>query len=83
MKPEHERAKTWRLRHGWTMRQLAELTGYSESSILWMERGLAAPSTNPPSAGKPTNPYAWQRYRRVCHSVEIETRKIAQPFRWE
>jgi DNA-binding XRE family transcriptional regulator len=71
---DHERAKAWRQKNGWTLDDLADLTGYSRSSIMWFERGVS-----PPKAGTYTprkqNQYAFQRYKRACHSVEVETSK--------
>lgn len=76
MPTDHGRAQAWRKRNNWTLDQLSVLTGYSVSAILWMERGVTP-------AGTPTNEYAWHRYRRVCHSVEIETSQGKQfAFNW-
>jgi len=80
MTPEHERAKAWRHAMGWTMDDLSELTGYSKSSIMWMERGQVAPAAG---TYKPrtVSQYAWQRYKRVCHSVMVEHRR-GKTFDW-
>jgi len=77
---DHERAKAWRLKNGWTLDDLADLTGYSRSSIMWFERGK-----QPPRAGtytpRPRNEYAWQRFKRVCHSVAME-QKHGKEWNW-
>lgn len=62
---EHLKAKAWRLANQWTMDDLAELTGFSKSAIMWFERGQS-------SDGSTVDPFAWHRYRRVCHSVDVE-----------
>lgn len=79
MKTEHLKAKAWRQRHGWTLDKLSELTGYSVSAIIWMERGQASSMSK--GKPRPLNPYAWQRYRRVCHSVAVEQTN-AKTFEW-
>jgi transcriptional regulator with XRE-family HTH domain len=67
-------AKAWRERHGWSLDDLSVRSGYSRSAIFWMERGQTAP-------GKwPVNPYAWQRYKRICHSVEVDD--DGKTFNW-
>ena len=74
MSREHERAAAWRKRHGWSLEALSVLSGYSRSSILWFERGRTP-------AGTAINEFCWQRYRRVCHSVEAEHRG-GRKFGW-
>ena len=78
--PEHERAKQWRKKHGWTLDQLSELTGWSVSALIWFERGQS-----PPKAGTKTpqklNRYSWERFKRTCHSVSVENRTKKQ-FDW-
>lgn len=81
-KPEHERAKEWRQRHGWTLEDLSKLTGYSSSALLWFERGLSAPNTHRGEAtARPTNVFAWQRYRLVCAAVDHQFR-TKREFAW-
>lgn len=60
---EPEKAKAWRERNGWTFAQLAELTGYSATSIVFFERGVTP-------AGSRTDPFAWHRYRMICSAIE-------------
>jgi len=77
---EHEKAQAWRLKNGWTLDDLSEKTGYSVSSIWWMEKGQSPPlkgSRKP----RPVNVYAWQRFKRVCHSVHVET-ESGRTFTW-
>jgi hypothetical protein len=60
-----DRAKRWRQKHGWTLDELALRTGYSVSSIVWFERGHGP-------TGNPIDKFAWWRYKRICHSVELD-----------
>lgn len=66
---EHEKAKRWRERHGLSLAQLADLTGYSELSIRWFEKGL-----RPPNRGKDRtiDAYVWQRYKTACAGVTAQ-----------
>lgn len=79
---EAARARAWRLKQNLTVDALSELSGYSVSAIFWMEKGLSPPQ---PHRGRSTsrsvNPYAFQRYRRVCHSVQTQIRS-GKPFDW-
>ena len=77
---EHEKAKAWRHAHGWSMDDLSDLTGYSKSAIMWFERGQAPPAKDSYTP-RPVNPYSWQRYKRVCHSVATEQR-TKKEFTW-
>ena len=77
---EHERAKAWREKHGWTQEQLGELTGYSREAIYWSERGETPPGNNGPRS-KPIKPHVWLRYKNACHGVEANL--IRRPkFNW-
>lgn len=66
---EHERAKRWRERHGLSLAQLADLTGYSELSIRWFEKGQ-----RPPNRGKNRDvaPWVWRRYKMACGCVAAQ-----------
>lgn len=66
---EHERAKLWRERHGLSLAQLADLTGYSELSIRWFEKGQ-----RPPNRGKDREiaEWVWRRYKLACCGVEAQ-----------
>ena len=77
-KPEHIRAREWRLSHDLTMADLADLTGWSISSISWMERGQS------PRAGqvRKVDPYAWQRYKLCCSAADVQLRKGSNGFDW-
>ena len=63
---EHDAAKQWRLNHGWSVEKLSALSGYSHSAIIWFERGRGP--TN-----KPIDPFAFWRYKRICHSIEVDS----------
>jgi hypothetical protein len=73
---EHERAARWRERHGWTLQQLSELTGYSDSAIYWMERGQS-------TAKRPVNKYAWQRYKLCCFALSKAMADGTKRWNWE
>ncbi len=87
---EHEQARLWRESHGLSRDSLAELTGYSQLSIYWFERGCTPPRAVERSgrgkpvqikpAHKPIPDWVWQRYKRACEGVQrqLEGRK----FKW-
>lgn len=70
---EFTKARDWRLRHGWSFADLADLTGYSRSSIVWFERG-----TTP--RGTPIDEFSWYRYRRICQAIEAGLK--SEQFEW-
>ncbi len=81
---DHEKAKAWREKRGLTFAQLAELSGYSELSIRWFEKGETPPDRNAKSGNgkdRKVKPWVWQRYRLVCSGVDrqLATRKT---FEW-
>lgn len=73
MTTEHDKAKQWRLAHNWSLDDLAELTGYSRTSIVFFERGI-----NP--LGKPIDEFAFYRFKKICHSIEAGLRD--ETFKW-
>ena len=74
-KDEGARAAWWRTNIvKLTVKELADLTGYSAQAIYLMERGIN-------SAGKPVEPWAWQRYRMTCAGVQLQIVAQAQ-FEW-
>ena len=86
---EHDKAKKWRERLNLSRRDLADLTGYSYEAIVLFERGATprrtwSTSARREEAGKlansPRGSFAWQRYRRVCHSVHVELQ--GSKFSW-
>jgi transcriptional regulator with XRE-family HTH domain len=70
---EYEQAKAWRVAKGLSLDDLADLTGYSRTSILWFERG-ALPS------GKEINKFAWHRYKRICQAIDADLNPVL--FGW-
>ena len=77
---EHERAKAWREANGFTLPQLAELTGYGRETIWWMEQGSTPPSQKGnPRRGK-IKPWVWQRYKMCCAGVEASLK--GKKFNW-
>lgn len=76
---EHDRAKAWRLARGLTVRQLADLTGYSQEAVYQMERGLLPKRVGQRRASS-IKEWAWLRYRNCCAGVD---RQIGgQQFDW-
>lgn len=80
MTPEHEKAKAWRESHNLSVPEISELTGYSVAAIYWFERGLMAPGRKGENP-RDMNPWSWQRYKRLCHSVDVELKGGAK-FNW-
>jgi DNA-binding XRE family transcriptional regulator len=62
--PEHEKARAWRMAARLSRRELAQLTGYSESAIAAFEAG-AWPGN------KPIDPKAMHTYRLACAAVAL------------
>ena len=60
-----EKAKAWRLRRRFTIKEIAEATGYSASTISDIEAGAA----RGPKA-HPTPPGTMRRYRMCCAAIE-------------
>lgn len=73
MTTEHDKAKSWRLAHNWSLDDLAELTGYSRTSIVFFERGRSGKD-------QPIDEFAFYRYKRICHSIEAGLRD--ETFKW-
>jgi transcriptional regulator with XRE-family HTH domain len=61
--PEHELARQWRERMGWSRAELAKLIGYSLSAIADYESGRSR------SSGKPIGDNEWLRYRLACAAI--------------
>ena len=71
---ESEAAKEWRNARGLTVKQLADLTGYSGEAIYCFERGRMA-------NGNPVPPWVLQRYRMACAGVDAQIRS-GFDFQW-
>ena len=90
MKPitriEVEAAQQWRLDNDLTLQELADLTGFSVSSLVWMERGQSPTSNRKGKrkvAAKPVNPRAWRRYRLLCELVTLRRHVPGWEFDWK
>lgn len=59
---EAERARAWRKAQGFTLKQLAEITGFNMRSIQAYEAGIQA-------SGEPVQEEAMLRYRLACAAV--------------
>jgi hypothetical protein len=66
---EHARAKAWRLARGLSVRDLADLTGYSQEAVYQMERGVL-PVRKGQRRPQPIKEWAWLRYRNCCAGVD-------------
>ena len=62
---DYERAKAWRVRNRYTIRQIAELVGYSPSTVADLETGVVRGP-----APRPVPPETMHRYRLCCAAVE-------------
>lgn len=78
---EHEKAKAWREARGLSVAQLADLTGYAQATIYWMERGLTPPNAKRKEPGE-IPWWIWKRYKMICAGVEAEL-KTGATFNWE
>jgi transcriptional regulator with XRE-family HTH domain len=61
--PQHEIARQWRERTGWSRAELAQRIGYSVSSISDYESGRSR------SSGNEIGDNEWLRYRLACAAV--------------
>ena len=75
---EHEKARRWRERRGWTTERLSGLSGYSREAIWWMEQGLTP--SRPGKKSGPIGKTVWTRYRNACAGVDAANRGKA--FNW-
>ena len=78
---EHEKAKAWRERRGLSVRQLADLTGYSTISIFWFERGTT-PERPGKTRYKDIAEQVWHRYKMTCAAVEAQLKNNNRQFNW-
>jgi hypothetical protein len=87
MTTRYQKAKAWRTKRELTCKQLAELTGYTEITIYWFERGVTPPQRNGKSgnaADRGHKDWVFQRYKRACGDVDAELvgRKKGEHFDW-
>ena len=89
MTTRHQKSKAWRVARGLSQKQLAELTGYTEITIYWFERGETPPRTKAHSAGsnagdRRIKEWVWRRWQRACGDVDAELvgRKAGEKFAW-
>jgi hypothetical protein len=80
-KAEIERAAKWRDKAGYTMDQLAVLTGYSSSAICRFELGTVPASQT--MGEHPVTPRAWRRYKMICLAVDMLTRAGKRVEDWD
>lgn len=82
--PESVQAKVWRENRGLTTRRLSELTGYSECSIFWFERGCTPPMRNAKGGrhkDRRIKNWVWHRYKLACSGVD-RMLKSGKAFDW-
>lgn len=77
---EHIKTLAWMTRLALSPARLSELTGYSESQIYWLLKGKMAPGRGGQNP-RQMNPYTWHRFKRLCHSVDVELR-TGDKFNW-
>ena len=77
---EYEKAKAWREKRGLTVLQLAELTGYGERALYWLERGQSPPNATRAKPAK-VAPWIWQRYKMMAAGVEAQLAS-GKKFEW-
>ena len=77
---EYEKAKAWREKRGLTVLQLAELTGYGERALYWLERGQSPPNATRAKPAK-VAVWIWQRYKNMCAGVEAQL-ATGKKFDW-
>lgn len=80
MAKEHEKARTWRVRHELTPQRMSDLIGYSIEAIYAMERG-EAPAGKGVKRG-PVRSNVWRRYKCACAAVDAHLR-LAHNFDWD
>lgn len=80
MASEHTQVQAWMDRRGLNKERLSELTGWSPSAIYWLLKGRMAPGQGGDNPRK-MNPFTWHRFKRTCHSVEIEL-STGKKFDW-
>ena len=81
---EHEKARQWRESRGLSLAELATLTGYSEVSLRWLEKGQTPPLRLAKSGqehDRTISPYVWHRFRMACAGVDRQL-KTGKEFRW-
>ena len=81
---EHHKAKSWRESHQLSVDQLSQLTGYSDKSIYWFERGETPPQRNAKGGNaddRRIKDWVWQRYKMACAGVQAGL-KSGQGFDW-
>jgi len=71
-----DKARQWRESLNLSIAELARLSGYSQVSLYWLERGLTPPRTAAHIAGKQKSKkipdQVWQRYKNVCAGVDAQ-----------
>lgn len=87
MASEHTKARAWRQRRKLTLKQLADMTGYSVPHICCMEAGLTPKRKSNHTAGKAQTDreraikwFVWRRYKLACAGVEAEL--SGKTFAW-
>jgi len=61
----YEKAKNWRVRNRYTIKEIARLCGYSASTVADLETGVV----RGPNA-RPVPPETMHRYRLCCAAIE-------------
>ncbi len=77
MVSEFQKAKTWREKRGWSVKQLSEKTGFSIEAVYRFERGTVAYD----GKQKRIDEAAWKRFRMACAGTELEAIR-GRKFSW-
>lgn len=80
-KAEIERAKAWRDKHGLTLIELSDLTGYSPSALCRFELGIVPASQT--MGEHPVTPKAWRRFKMICLAVDSLTKAAKKVEDWQ
>jgi hypothetical protein len=73
---EFQKAKTWRETRGWSVRDLAVRTGFSENAIYKFEQGFVVYD----GRRKKVDKSAWQRFKTACAGADAIAR--GKRFDW-
>lgn len=71
---QHEKARRWRKERGLSVKQLAELSGWTPEAIYLFERGIT-------HKGEPVNEWVWLRWKMVCAGIDAQLRSGVK-FDW-
>jgi transcriptional regulator with XRE-family HTH domain len=77
MVSEFQKAKAWREKHDWSVKDLSNRTGFSIEAIYRFERGTVVRE----GKNRKIAEEAWQRFRTACAGAELEAIR-GRKFNW-